>query len=227
MRQVPFWHFKVILLSFCCVLEGDIAYQSLLYHCHLFFLFCFVFFTFWSFSFSFGSFCVKHLFISHNLNIILGKKVSLLVIFFSNRSRYFQVCASFQALCIIFVIQLITQVMTQTFWQGGSVQGRIVSLSAALFSCHVSTGPLSLSHNISAQRRHPAPRWVAITGNTATLVSECVLLYLRALGAASLENELWRGWEGWLGPRWSRADRQVIYSPHCTHTTGLLQTDKL
>ena len=174
MRQVPFWHFKVILLSFCCVLEGDIAYQSLLYHCHLFFLFCFVFFTFWSFSFSFGSFCVKHLFISHNLNIILGKKVSLLVIFFSNRSRYFQVCASFQALCIIFVIQLITQVMTQTFWQGGSVQGRIVSLSAALFSCHVSTGPLSLSHNISAQRRHPAPRWVAITGNTATLVSECV-----------------------------------------------------
>lgn len=94
----------------------------------------------------------------------------------------------------MFVIQLITQVMTQTFWQGGSLQGRIVSLSLALFFCHISTRPLSLSHNISAQQ-HLAPHWVMITGNTATLVSECVLLYLYALGAASLENELWRDWE--------------------------------
>lgn len=122
------------------------------------------------------------------------EKVELLVIFFFKCSNHFQVCPSFQALCIIFVIHLITQVMTQTFWQGGSVQTRMVSLSAVLFSCHVSTRPLSVSHNISAQQ-HPAPHWVVITGNTATLVSECVLLYLCALGAASPENELWRGWE--------------------------------
>lgn len=41
---------------------------------------------------------------------------------------------------------------TGIFWQVGSVQGWIVSLSAVLFSCHVPTSPLSLSHNISVQR---------------------------------------------------------------------------
>lgn len=79
----------------------------------------------------------------------------------------------------------------QAFWQDGLVQGRIVSFSAVLFSCYFSSSPLSLSHNISVQQ-HPAQHWAVITGNMATLVSECVLLYLPALGAASLENELRR-----------------------------------
>lgn len=109
----------------------------------------------------------------------------------------------------------LTPVMTQASRQVWWVQNRTVLSSAAFYSRHISTRPLSLSHNISTQQ-HPAPHWAVITGNTATPVSECVLLYPRALGAASLENELWRGW---LGPRWSQADRQVIYS--CTVHTSL------
>lgn len=97
-------------MSFCCVLEGGIAYQSLLYHCHsLVFLFpfdlsvCFLYFLFQHF---------------HFLFVIFSKKKVELLIFISNHLHYYKVYASFQALYILFVIQLITQVMTQTFWQG-------------------------------------------------------------------------------------------------------------
>lgn len=58
-----------------------------------------------------------------------------------------------------------------------------------------------------------------ITGKTATLVSECVLLYLRALGAASLENELWRGWEADWDPggptQTDRSFTAALYTHHC------------
>jgi len=35
MRQVSFCYFKVIIPSFCCVLEGHIAHESVFYFYHL------------------------------------------------------------------------------------------------------------------------------------------------------------------------------------------------
>lgn len=79
---------------------------------------------------------------------------------------------------------LITPEITRTFWQGRSVQGANVSLSAAFIYSHVSTAPLSVSQNISTQS-HPATRWLQIRGNASQLVSQCVLLNLSTLGVAS------------------------------------------
>lgn len=79
---------------------------------------------------------------------------------------------------------IITPEITGTFWQGGSVQGANVSLSAVFISSHVSTVPLSVSQNILTQQ-HPTTRWLQIRGKAAPLVSECILFYLSTLGVAS------------------------------------------
>lgn len=166
MKQVQFGHFNEISLSFFVSLNGALLTRAVLS------IICCVIY-YWSFPSVLGIFFWLNF--SHFYNF---SKTTEPFIFLSNHLHSLQAIPSARHS----VNYPNDDINILVGWTSSGWNSLVVSL--VILQPHLNL--LSVSRSISAQE-HPAPHWVAITGNTAPLVSECVLL-----NCAPWEQPAWR-----------------------------------